>query len=183
MATTIKRGNRNEEGLVALTFLVFFSSFFFFFRNANLVFLVFETVTLALFILIALNSMYHVWNEDNDLALENSFVAIPLLCLFVLGYFYIDNIPKDLISIVKEQNIGSFIFNNKLNDYGRNLSLDMFIASLLLPITLIYNAYNILQKFLQGYMFEKSHSIYVFIALNILSIGLSMFAFSIGIFR
>lgn len=183
MATTIKRGKSNEEGLVALIFLLFFSSFFYFFKNANLVFLVFETITLILFMLIAVNSMYHVWNENNDLALENSFIVIPLLCLFLLGYFYIDNIPKDLIFIVKEQNIGSFIFNNKLNDYGRNLSFDMFIASLLLPVTLLYNAYHVLQKLLHRYMFEKSHSIYIFVVINVLLLGLSMFTFLIGIFR
>ena len=183
MATTSKRGNSNDEGVVALIFLLFFSSFFYFFKNANLVFLIFEAVTLIFFIIIVLNSMYHIWNEDNDLALENAFIAIPLLFLFLLGYLYIDNIPRDLISILREQNFGSFVFNNKLNDYGKNLSFDMFIASVLLLITLIYNAYHVLQKLLHRYIFEKSNSIYIFIVVNVLLLGLSIFTFSIGMFR
>lgn len=183
MATANKRSNSNEEGLVALICLLFVSSFFYFFKNANLVFLVFETITLIFFILIVANSMYHVWNEDNDLAFENTFIVIALLCLILLGYLYIVNIPDNLISIVQEQNIGSFIFNNKLNDYGRNLSLDIFIACILLPIALLYNGYHVLQKFLHGYVFEKSYSLYIFIFTNTLLLGLSMYTFSIGIFR
>lgn len=181
MAITNKRGN--DEGVVAIILLSFCFSFLFFFKNLSLVFLVFEITTLTLLLLICLNSMYHIWKEDNELAFENIFIAIPLFCIFILSYFYITHIPQDLISVVRELNIGSFVFNNKLTEYGKNLSFDTFIASLLLLIVILYNAYCVLTKFLYGHIFANQYSIYIFIIINMLLLGLSMFTFSIGIFR
>lgn len=181
MAVANKRNN--DEGVVAILLLLFCSSFLFFFKNLNLVFLVFEITTLTFLLLICLNSMYHVWNEDNELAFENVFIAIPLVCLLLLSYFYISNIPYNLISIVSEQNIGSLIFNNVLTDYGKNLSVDIFIASLLLLIVLSYNIYCVSKKILYRYILENQYSAYIFISINFLLLGLSLFSFLIGIFR
>lgn len=180
---TASNRRSNDEGVVAIILLLFCSSFIFFFRNLNLVFLVFEITTSTLLLLICLNSMYHIWNEDNELAFENIFIAIPLACLFLLGYLYISNISYNLISIVKEQNIGSLIFNNILTEYGKDLSLDIFIASLLLLVVLLYNIYCVSKKFLYGYIFANQYSTYIFIIINVLLLVLSLFTFSIGIFR
>lgn len=103
--------------------------------------------------------------------------------LFLLGYLYISNLSYNLISVVREQNIGILIFNNILTEYGKDLSLDIFIENLLLLVVLLYNVYRVSKKLLYGYIFENQYSSYIFMIINFLLLGISLFTFLIGIFR
>lgn len=177
-------GSRKEDdGLGAFLLFAVVSAIIIFFQNTNLVFSIVELGSLGLLLALSMKSIYEVSIEDNESAMHNLIPALPIVTFFVLSIYFKNNIPHELIVIFKDMNFGEFLFNSKLTSYGRNLSFDIFCATLILILTQLFNAYFVFRKVVSDYLFKDSMGLILFTVLNLGSALLAMYMFKFGLFR
>lgn len=178
-----RNSNKNDENPLGFFMVVVPLVIITFFQNIHLIFLIFGMSSFTLIFFLSMNSLYHFWQEDESLGMENVFSIIFLIAFLAVGLFIRDGIPMELIQVYQDMNIMDFIFNNRMSDYGRNLSFDITLSTLLVFLALIINGYQTFKKLFYGYIFERKNGMYFFSILNIGLLVLSMYVFQIGVFR